>query len=170
MDDPMKKALEAAGVSSSSLRRELEVQMQKLLGAIDIPRPSQVQYHLPELRMPEYARLPAIPTQEEVNRYQSAGILVSRLADSIKQWREQLPSDQQPAILAILNGGVQISVERLAEESFHGIRIEGKIADVPCMILAHQATLQLICYIEKVDEGKDRTSIGFVIGGEEQRV
>lgn len=159
MDDSIKKALEA--LENSPMRKALE--------AIEESRPSFEQYRFPQLRMPEF-HLPDIPTQEEVNEYQSAGVFMRRLADSIMQWRHQLPSDQQPAILAILNGGIQINVERLAEESFHGIRIEGMIVGNPCMVLAHQATVQLLCYIEKVEKEEHRRSIGFIIGGKEQQV
>lgn len=183
MDDAIKKALEAMennsvskaleAMENNSVRKAIEAlennPMQKALEAIEKSRPSIGQYHLPELRLPEF-HLPDIPTQEEVNEYQSAGVLMRRLADSIVQWRHQLPSDQQPAILAILNGGIQINVERLAEESFQGIRIEGKIAGNPCMVLAHQATVQLLCYIEKVEQEEQRRSIGFIINGKEQQV
>lgn len=61
-------------------------------------------------------------------------------------------------------------MERLAEESFHGIRIEGKIDGNPCMVMAHQATVQLLCYIEKVEKEESRRSIGFIINGEEQHL
>jgi hypothetical protein len=111
-----------------------------------------------------------IPTQKEVNEYQSAGILMRRLADAILQWREQLPETQQPAILALLYGGIQINVERLAQESFHGIRIEGKMNGVPCMILAHQSTVQLLCYVENVEKVESRRQIGFIIDGEETNI
>jgi len=189
MEDPIKKALESINspiqkaieaIENSPIQKALEAiennPMQKALEAIEKSRPNMEQFRLPELRMPEF-RIPEhqfpdikIPTQEEVNKYQSAGVLMRRLADSIVQWRNQLPSGQRPAILAILNGGIQIKVERLAEESFHGIRIEGKIADNPCMILAHQSTVQLLCYIEKVEEDDNQTRIGFLIGGKEQQV
>lgn len=102
--------------------------------------------------------------------HKSAGVLMRRLADTIVEWREQLPEDQQPAILAILHGGVQIQVERLAQESFHGIRIEGRMGDNPCMVLAHQSTVQLLCFVEKVEKEEFRRQIGFIIDGEETQV
>lgn len=104
------------------------------------------------------------------NAYQSAGMLMRSLADTIVQWRKQLPEDQQPAILALLHGGAQIQVVRLAQESFHGIRIEGVINGSPCMLLAHQSTVQLMCYVEKVTEKADKRTIGFIIDGEEEKV
>jgi hypothetical protein len=170
-NDPVRKAIEA--LESDPIRRALEdlenSPMQKAIEAIERTRPSTGQYHLPELRMPEL-HMPEVSAQEEVNEYQSAGALIQRLADSITQWRQQLPPEQQPAIIAILNGGIQIRVERLAEESFHGIRIEGKIAGNPCMVLAHQSTVQLLCYIEEIEQEEQRRSIGFIVDGKEQQI
>ncbi len=111
-----------------------------------------------------------IPTLSEKNSYQSAGVLMRRLADTISQWRTQVPADSQPAILAILHGGNQINVSLLAEEGFHGIRIEGTIDSSPCMLLAHQSSVQLLCYVEKVENEKDRRTIGFIIDGKKQDI
>lgn len=112
-----------------------------------------------------------VPTEEEqLNLYRSAGVLMRRLADTVLQWREQLPDDQQPAIVAILNGGVQVNVERLAQESFHGIRIEGTVNGNPCMLLSHQSSVQLLCYVEQVEKEEFRRRIGFIIDGEEEEV
>ena len=110
-----------------------------------------------------------IPTQKEVNTYQSAGILVRRLAETVAQWRTQVPADSQPAVLAILQGGIQVNVSLLAEESFHGIRIEGTIDGNPCMILTHQSSVQLLCYAAKVEKEEQRRTIGFVIDGTERQ-
>ncbi len=109
-------------------------------------------------------------SQEEQNNYRSAGLLMRRLADTIVQWRSQLPDDQQPAVIAILHGGIQIQIERLAQESFHGIRIEGRMNGNSCMLLAHQSTVQLLCFVEKVEKEEFRRRIGFIIDGEETEV
>ena len=101
------------------------------------------------------------------NSYQSSAVLMRQLADSIMDWREQLPEDAQPAVMAILQGGRQIKVHRLSQESFHGIRIEGTMGKVPCMLLAHQATVQMLCYVEKLPKGMEQRKIGFIIEGEE---
>ncbi len=112
-----------------------------------------------------------VPTEDEqLNEYRSAGVLMRRLADTVLQWREQLPDEQQPAIVAILNGGVQVNVERLAQESFHGIRIEGTVNGSPCMLLSHQSSVQLLCYVEQVEKEEFRRRIGFIIDGEEEEV
>jgi hypothetical protein len=107
------------------------------------------------------------------NNYQSSAVLMRRLAESITEWRKQLPDQVQPAVLAILHGGLQIRVHRLAQESFHGIRIEGTMNGNPCMLLAHQATVQMLCYVEKIDTNQQEQKprkIGFIIEGEEREV
>jgi len=101
---------------------------------------------------------------------ESAGGMLRRLAQTILEWREELPEDAQPVITAIASGGVQIMVERMSQESHHGIRIEGMMNGNPCMLLAHQANLELLCYIEKVQEAEFRRKIGFIIDGEETEV
>ena len=100
----------------------------------------------------------------------SAGGMLRRLAQTIIEWREALPEDAQPVITAIASGGAQIIVERMSQESHHGIRIEGKIGDNPCMLLVHQANLELLCFIEKVQKVEFRRKIGFIIDGEETEV
>lgn len=100
----------------------------------------------------------------------SAGGMLRRLAQTILEWRDELPEDAQPVITAIASGGVQIMVERMSQESHHGVRIEGVMNGNPCMLLVHQANLELLCYIEKVHEVEFRRKIGFIIDGEESEV
>lgn len=152
------------GVGAGSAFEELTKQ---LAGINALAGVKAIETRLPELRMPEPLRMPQMPTFEETNRFQSAGVLLRRLAESIKQWRAGLDGDAQPAIIAILHGGVQINVDLLAQESFHGIRIEGRMNGLPTVVLAHQATVQLVCYVERVQPPeRPRRPIGFVIGGE----
>jgi hypothetical protein len=43
----------------------------------------------------------------------------------------------------------------------------------PCMLLAHQATVQMLCYVEKIDTNQQEQKprkIGFIIEGEEREV
>ena len=122
---------------------------------------------VPSMPYLEPFRPPHIPTFEETNHFQSAAVLLRRLADSIRQWRLQLPDGLQPAVVALLNGGVQIDVQSLAQESFHGIRIEGLLADAPCVVLAHQATVQLLCVAQPIEPpARPKRQIGFIIDGE----
>ncbi|TQV89164.1 hypothetical protein [Aliikangiella coralliicola] len=120
---------------------------------------------LPSLSLPQKSS-----GLKEANEYRSAGVLMRRLADTITQWRQQLPEDEEPAILAVMYGGIQINVERLAQESFHGIRIEGNMNGSPCMLLAHQSTVQMLCFVKKVEQQAAKRRIGFIIDGEEEEV
>lgn len=107
---------------------------------------------------------------KNINDYRSSGELIRSLANTIGLWRKNTPSDAQPAVTAILSGGMQISVTRLAQESFHGIRIEGTVGGSPCMMLSHQSNVQLLCYIEKIAKEQPERKIGFIIDGEESEV
>ncbi|AOE50770.1 hypothetical protein [Kangiella sediminilitoris] len=104
---------------------------------------------------------------ERINDYRSSGELIRSLANTIKQWRNNMPKDAQPVIVAMLNGGLQINVSRLAQESFHGIRIEGSANGNPCMVLTHQNNVELLCYIQQIAEEEHETRIGFVVDGKE---
>ena len=153
-------------LKESSLTRILEgSSVQKMLNATkESSMAFEVPRHLLEIPRIEPIR---VPTQKELNTYQSAGVLVRRLAETVTQWRTQVPADSQPAVIAILQGGVQVSVSLLAEESFHGIRIEGTVDGSPCMVLTHQASVQLLCFVAKVENEELRRKIGFVIDGQE---
>ena len=174
MDDSMKKFLDEGDrlkklPEGFDLGKKLEALtasdlLAKRLSSLD----SLKNIAFPSMPVPEPIRMPRIQTFEENNHFQSAGVLLRRLAESIGQWRTTLPEDVQPAIIAILHGGIQIDVDRLAQESFHGIRIEGRTQGSPCVVLAHQATVQLLCFIQPIQPPEHpRRPIGFVIDGEE---
>jgi hypothetical protein len=133
-----------------------------------LKRRSSWRDEVPELRKSQAASPPA--AEEPPGGQPSAGEVVRWLADLVQEWRAQVCADEQPAIVAMLNGGVQLKVDRISQESFHAIRIEGTIRDNPCTLLAHPATLQLLCYIEKVEQPGVRRRIGFVIDGHEQQL
>ena len=60
-------------------------------------------------------------------------------------------------------------MSRLIQDGHNGIIVEGTLNDSPCMVLAHQGTLQLLCYVEKMQEPeKDKIVIGFQYQGKEQ--
>ena len=69
-------------------------------------------------------------------------------------------------VIAVLSNGATINVEMLAEESFHGIRVEGTIDGQPCMLLTHQASIQLLCLMTRVEHEAPKRPIGFIIAGE----
>ena len=99
------------------------------------------------------------------NSYQSARALLQRLSQTVTDWRKELDDDVQPVILAIMNGGIQVDVELMAQESFHGIRIEGLLNGNPCMLLSHQSSIQLLCFVQKIEKEQQRRKIGFIIDG-----
>jgi hypothetical protein len=103
------------------------------------------------------------PTPSEANQFQSAGVLVRRLAETVVRWRKLAQTNTQPVVIAVLSNGASINVELLAEESFHGIRVEGTIDGQPCMLLTHQASIQLLCLMAKVEQ---KRPIGFIIAGQ----
>lgn len=172
MDDSIKKFLNEAETMrklASGLdiekRLGLSSALAEAMNASSSFNPAK-EIDFPKTAIFEVPRMPKIPTPEETNSFQSAGVLLRRLADSITQWRTQLPEDVQPAVLAILHGGVQIEVETLAQESFHGIRIEGRLQGSQCIVLAHQSTIQLLCFIQPVSPPEHpRRPIGFVVDG-----
>ena len=104
------------------------------------------------------------PSSEEAHRYESAGALLDRLERTVKEWRAKLPPDAQPLIEAIVPGG-WVVVSEFVEQGHNGIAIRGKAGDRDCLLLVHQANLQLLCTIEKLDDRKQRTTIGFVRRG-----
>ncbi len=100
-------------------------------------------------------------TVEETHEFESAGALLDRLERSIKEWRAKLPDDAQPLIEAIVPGG-WIVVQEFVEQGHNGIAIRGRAGNRDCLLLVHQANLQLLCTIEKLESDRQRTPIGFV--------
>lgn len=118
----------------------------------------------PTVREDNLCPLPPSCSQEDLHQFRSAGVLLESLANEARAWSAKLPADFRPAIVAVLNGGLQIEVRTLAQVSFDGIRIEGLMGGNPCSLLAHQNTVQLICYavnIKEADEYKHHP-IGFI--------
>ncbi len=101
-------------------------------------------------------------TPEKLNEYRSASAFMQAIAEEAMMWKQQLPENFRPAILAVLNGGLQINVHTLSQVSFHGIRIEGTLNGGPCSLLAHQSTVQILCYGQQVVEKEERRPIGFI--------
>lgn len=116
---------------------------------------------------PNDSSIQQIMENAQENSYQSSRALLQRLSETVSDWRKQLGDDVQPAILAIMNGGIQVDVELMAQESFHGIRIEGRLNGNPCMLLSHQSSVQLLCFVQKIEQEKPRRKIGFIIDGVE---
>ena len=101
---------------------------------------------------------------ERAHEYESAGALLDRLERTIREWRARLPANAQPLIEAIVPGGWVVVCD-FVEQGHNGIAIRGKAGDRDCLLLVHQANLQLLCTIEKLDSSKERTPIGFIRRG-----
>ena len=109
-----------------------------------------------------YCPLPDSCSQEEKNEFRSAAVFLDSLATEVKAWRTQLPPNYQPAVMAILHGGVQVNVMSLAQVSFDGIRIEGLMQGNPVTLFAHQSTVQMMCFAMELKEPEERNPIGFI--------
>lgn len=111
-------------------------------------------------------------SQEDINEYRSAGVLLKALAADAQAWAERLPPNFRPAIVALLHGNLQMEVRSLAQVSFDGIRIEGEIDGSPCSVLAHQDTVQLMCYAVSTDpeEEEEPRPIGFIWPGHDLQI
>jgi hypothetical protein len=134
------------------------------MSAVDMPRLPQidsVRFPTPKMQNEWF------PTPKAQNEFQSAGVLVKKMAQTVGEWRTKVPENCQPVVLALLQGGVQMNVTLLAEESFHSLRIEGTIDGSSCLLLTHQASVQLLCFVSKVEQESQRRRIGFIIDGEE---
>ncbi|MGH1487770.1 MAG: hypothetical protein ACRBCI_16280, partial [Cellvibrionaceae bacterium] len=99
---------------------------------------------------------------EQLNEYRSASAFMQAIANEALMWKNQLPENFRPAILAVLNGGIQIKVHTLSQVSFHGIRIEGELNGGPCSLMAHQSTVQILCYGQEVIAKEEPRPIGFI--------
>lgn len=145
-------ALLKEGASPANLMDYLNSQMAPVPGFVP-----------PAVNKKTFCPVPANCSQEDLNEYRSATVFLKALADELKAWGSQLPENFRPAIMAVLHGGIQIQVSSLAQVSFDGIRIEGLMGDSPCSLLAHQSTVQMLCYAVQVDQqAPPRRPIGFI--------
>lgn len=166
MDEETRKALEKKYAAIAEVMKPSSA-VQKAMEEINRTMARVPKFEMPSITSPEFRvpQIPRMPTQEEINNYQSASVLMKALADEALQWKENLPGNFKPAILAVLYGGIQIHVHTLSQVSFHGIRVEGTMNGAPCSLLAHQSTIQLLCYAEEVTSENPRNPIGFIWDG-----
>lgn len=174
MNESIKKLIETFEKDSRKVAKLAEAlkPTPAMLELLEKTNQALADFHPPVSRMtnelPDLLDLPSLPTSEERNEYQSASVLVRALAEAALQWKEQLPANCKPAILAFLHGGIQIHVQTLSQFSFHGIRIEGTLNGAPCSVLAHQSTMQMVCHIEEVTSSA--RPIGFIWDGKKVEV
>lgn len=107
---------------------------------------------------------------EKDNEFRSASVLLKEISDEAIAWQRSLPENYRAAVLAVLHGGMQIQVESLSQISFHGIRVAGTLNGSPCSVLAHQSTIQLLCYGEAITDETPRNPIGFIWDGRKVEV
>jgi hypothetical protein len=101
--------------------------------------------------------------EDETLKLRSAGVLLKAIASEAQSWAQSLPPNFRPAIMALLHGNLQMEVHSLAQVSFDGIRLEGTLDGNPCAILAHQDTVQLMCYaISNDPKETSQRPIGFI--------
>lgn len=116
--------------------------------------------------MPNVREILSSMPAESQHRFESAGEFVRRLAHRVQKWREQLPEDEQPVILALLPNGNAVQVWSVGEDGHSSVVVEGSMEGSPCMFISHQASFQILCYTQKI-EPENRRKIGFHVGGEE---
>lgn len=132
--------------------------------------------HVPGFTPPVAAKAELPPSGdacslEESNIYRSAGIFLRALVAEVKGWARELPENYRPAIMAVLQGGIQIQVQSLAQVSFDGIRIEGVINGRPCSLITHQSSVQMLCYAQEIKkEAPPKRPIGFIWPNQQEEV
>lgn len=117
--------------------------------------------------MPDVHEILARMPEEQKHRFESSGEFIRRLAYRISKWRESLPEDEEPAIVALLSNGDAVDVHTLGEDGHSSVVVEGMIGGMPCMFISHQSSFQVVCYTRKIEQEKPRRKIGFHVGGEE---
>jgi len=123
-----------------------------------------LKYSIP--RAPSYPDTPPLLNVGDFRESGSAEDFVLRLQHHICSWKKQLPEDAQPVVLAVLPGGRTIHVTSLGCDGHSLLRLEGVMAGIPIMLLAHHAAVQVVCYINKDVPFEERRTIGFSTGGE----
>jgi hypothetical protein len=146
------------------LQEQLADPMQQIKDQITRAMPSLSHLATPLLDISSL-EMPEIPSIEERHSYESSKDLIRSVIATIRQWKKSQPDACQPSILALLHGGVQIEVTSLTNVSFHGLRVEGVLGGRPCVVLTHQATVQLLCYPAEPATDQPRRKIGFCVDG-----
>jgi hypothetical protein len=139
--------------------------MQQIKEKITRAMPSPAHVSSPLLDISRF-NMPEIPSIEDRHSYESSKDLIQSVIATIRQWKKSQPDTCQPAVLALLHGGVQIEVISLTNVSFHGLRIEGVLGGRPCVVLTHQSTVQLLCYPAEPVKDRPRRKIGFCVDGQ----
>lgn len=105
-------------------------------------RPQLSELRTPKLDMLKLhtAPLPPIVKQE------SAADMVEALIAAVNQWRSRnAASGAQLAVLAILQNGAEITVEKVSAVGVQLLRIEGTLNGGPVALLSHMSLVQFAC-------------------------
>ncbi len=116
--------------------------------------------------MPDVHEILAQMPEEQKHRFESSGEFIRRLAFRVTKWREELPEDEEPAIIALLTNGDAVEVHNIGEDGHSSVVVEGTLNGSPCMFISHQSSFQILCYTRKIEEEKPSRKIGFHVGGE----
>lgn len=117
--------------------------------------------------MPDLGPILAQMPKEQQHRFESAGEFIKRLAHRVQAWRESLPDNQQPYILCLLPDGGSVQILSIAEDGHSSVVVEGLLNDAPCMFISHQASLQIMCFTQELQEEEEPRTIGFHVNGEQ---
>ena len=117
--------------------------------------------------MPDLAPILAQMPKEQQHRFESAGEFIKRLAHRVQAWRETLPDDEQPCIYGLLPDGSAVTIISIAEDGHSSVIIDGLLDESPCMFITHQASLQILCFTQKLEKEEVPRTIGFHVGGEQ---
>ena len=113
------------------------------------------------VREPPAIRRRPRPRPERQPTHDSAAELVHTMSDIVDGWLEDLEPDEQAVIIAILGDQTALRVVEMTAQGHDVVILRGETANGPCMLVAHQATIQLICFIERITPQATRRTIGF---------
>lgn len=92
----------------------------------------------------------------------SSAALIKAMRQLDLDWKAQLPEDGQLVFYVILMNGLTLELGHITEETYDSVRIQGRDQNNEVYVLiAHQATLQILCQVAKVTPERPRRQIGF---------
>jgi hypothetical protein len=95
-----------------------------------------------------------------------ARALLESLASAIRAWRERLPEELQPALLAIVHGGAPIEVDALELNGLAAIALTGYCQGHKRQILVPAQHVQFLCVPRNAEAAQQgAAAIGFRIDG-----
>lgn len=108
--------------------------------------------------------------QPSLNKEESAGELVARMADEIQSWLDHMTKTGEAngkrfVLSASLSHGTSIVVHRLGARCHTMIWLEGELPDGNrTLLVAHQNAIQLLTYFVIAKPEEPKREIGFHVG------